>query len=260
MGLVKNARRAIVPALFVYGSLMSKKYWRDIVGSKGAANLKIRPAKLKGWRRWWNGHRPSYGGSVLNLKRAADASMWGGLVTGLTKEAWEKLDKQVASHLPRARVHVETKDGERVLAYTYRQKRRGPEGVPKSAYVAAVVAGAKALGWLARHDVGAEVKRLQENVTSTGSRFVRAGRAAKQAVIENRARRAAGKSRRAAGESPRTAGKSRRTTSEKRPSASAHRRTKTKATRPPTSRGTSSSRATSGRRGSTTRRPSARRG
>ena len=165
MGLSKNAKRVVQPALFVYGSLMSKKYWQKIVGSKGVADLKIGPAKLKGWRRWWNGHRPSYGGSVLNLKRAPNGEMWGGLVTGLSKDAWNRLDAQESSHLPRQRFIVETEEGERVPAYAYRQRRRGPERperAPKPAYIAAVVAGARALGRLATHDVKAEVKRLRE--------------------------------------------------------------------------------------------------
>lgn len=155
------------PRLFVYGSLMHRKYWRDIVGAKEAASLRVRPARLRGWRRWWNGVRPSYGGAVLNLKRDAAAFLWGGLVEGLSEDAWARLDEQERSHLPRTRVMVVTARGRRVWASCYRQRTRGPERAPAAGYVAAVRAGAKALGAVVSRDVEAEVGRL---VTARGGR------------------------------------------------------------------------------------------
>ncbi|MEK7317122.1 MAG: gamma-glutamylcyclotransferase family protein [Candidatus Eisenbacteria bacterium] len=151
-------------ALFVYGSLMHRKYWRGIVGAKEAGEIRIIPSRLGGWRRWWNGVRPSYGGAVLNMKRDPAARLWGGLVRGLSAETWARLDEQERSHLPRARVMVVTERGQRVWAYCYRQRVRGPERKPASGYVAAVRAGAKALGGAVSRDVEADVVRLQRRL------------------------------------------------------------------------------------------------
>jgi gamma-glutamylcyclotransferase (GGCT)/AIG2-like uncharacterized protein YtfP len=157
------------PALFVYGSLMHRKYWRGVVGVRGAASVKIVAARLRGWRRCWNGVRPSYGGAVLNLKRDRDGMLWGGLVTGLSADVWARLDEQEKSHLPRTRVLVVTARGRRVWAYCYRQRTRGPERAPAPVYIAAVRAGAKALGRPVSRDVEAEVGRLRsEDVLSRG--------------------------------------------------------------------------------------------
>lgn len=147
-----------VPTLFVYGSLMHRKYWRGVVGA--AAAIRITPARLRGWRRWWNGVRPSYGGAVLNMKRDPAWHLWGGVVEGLTAEAWARLDEQERSHLPRTRVLVVTARGRRVWAYCYRQRVRGPERMPAAGYVAAVRAGAKALGMTVSRDVDVDVARL----------------------------------------------------------------------------------------------------
>lgn len=154
-----KARR--VAALFVYGSLMHPKYWRPIVGAAAARSLKIVPARLRGWRRVWNGVRPSYGGAVLNMRREVGAAMWGGLVTGLTPEIWARLDRQERSHLPRARIVVSAR-GRRATAYCYRQRVKGHERRPTAAYVRAVRAGAKALGRAVSRDVEREVRRMRE--------------------------------------------------------------------------------------------------
>ena len=153
----KSGKRS--PALFVYGSLMHRKYWRGIVGTSAAA-VRLTPARVKGWRRWWNGVRPAYGGAVLNMKRDSDARFWGGLVEGLTEDAWVRLDEQERSHLPRTRIMVVTARGRRVWAYCFRQRVRGTERSPAAAYVAAVRRGAKALGAVVSRDVEADVARL----------------------------------------------------------------------------------------------------
>lgn len=151
--------RKRAPALFVYGSLMHRKYWRGIVGAR-TAPVRIAPARLNGWKRWWNGVRPSYGAAVLNMKREAGARLWGGLVEGLTEEVWARLDDQERSHLPRTRVMVVTARGRRVWAYCYRQRVGGPERKPAAAYVAAVRGGAGELGRRVSRDVESEVARL----------------------------------------------------------------------------------------------------
>ena len=143
---------------------MHRKYWRGIVGAKEAGEIRITPARLRGWRRWWNGVRPSYGGAVLNMKRDPAARFWGGLVWGLSAEAWTRLDDQERSHLPRTRVMVVTAGGRRVWAYCYRQRVRGPERKPAAAYVAAVRAGAKTLGGVVSRDVEADVVRLRRRL------------------------------------------------------------------------------------------------
>ncbi len=140
---------------------MHRKYWRAIVGAREAGEIRITPARLRGWRRCWNGVRPSYGGAVLNMKRDPAVRFWGGLVRGLSAEAWTRLDEQERSHLPRTRVMVVTAGGRRVWAYCYRQRVRGPERRPAAEYVAAVRAGAKALGAVVARDVEADVVRLQ---------------------------------------------------------------------------------------------------
>jgi len=149
-----------VPTLFVYGSLMHKKYWRHALGAKKAATVRLKPARLRGWRRWWNGVRRGYGGGVLNMKRAAGHEIWGAVVEGLSAEAWARLDRQERSHLPRQRVMVVTPHGKRMWAYCYRQRVRGPERWPAADYVAAVLAGAKWLGRAVSRNVEEDVARL----------------------------------------------------------------------------------------------------
>jgi gamma-glutamylcyclotransferase (GGCT)/AIG2-like uncharacterized protein YtfP len=153
-------RTARTPALFVYGSLMHKKYWRRAVGSEEAAAIRLIPARLKGWRRWWNGVRRGYGGSLLNLKRAPGHVVWGAVVEGLSPEAWERLDAQESTHLPRERVMVVTERGRRMWAHCYRQRVRGPEGTPAADYLAAVRMGANALGSAVARNVEEDVRRL----------------------------------------------------------------------------------------------------
>jgi hypothetical protein len=151
-------------ALFVYGSLMERKHWRGAVGARRAASLKIVPARLRGWRRCWNGVRSSWGESVLNLKRDGRWHLWGGLVTGLDAEAMAYLDDQERSHLPRTRVLVVTARGRRVWAHCYRQRVHGPEGWPAVSYLNAVRSGAKSLGGVVARDVAADLVRLRAKV------------------------------------------------------------------------------------------------
>ncbi|HET9950875.1 MAG TPA: gamma-glutamylcyclotransferase family protein, partial [Candidatus Eisenbacteria bacterium] len=93
----RAARRS--PALFFYGSLMDRSFWRGVIGARAAASLRLVPARLRGWRRCWNGVRPDLGGAVLNLARDPKGHLWGGLVLGLSEETWAKLDEQESSHL-----------------------------------------------------------------------------------------------------------------------------------------------------------------
>jgi len=139
---------------------MHPKYWRAIVGVRASSSLRITAARLRGWRRCWNGVRPSYGGAVLNLRKDPRGALWGGVVTGLTEAIWARLDEQERSHLPRTRVLVVTARGRRVWANCYRQRVRGPERRPAVGYVAAVRAGARALGPAVSRDVEGDVRRL----------------------------------------------------------------------------------------------------
>jgi hypothetical protein len=161
----KSARRT--PALFFYGSLMDRRFWRSVIGAPAAASLRMTEARLRGWRRCWNGVRPDLGGAVLNLKRDPKGFLWGGVVLGLSEAAWAKLDEQESSHLPRSRVLVVTARGRRVWAYCYRQRVNGPEGWPGARYLRAVRGGAKAMGRTASRDVEADVARLRALIGST---------------------------------------------------------------------------------------------
>lgn len=105
---------ARTPALFVYGSLLNRENWKSVLGAAGARAITLTPARLRGWRRNWNGVGHSYGGMVLNLTRDAGAAMWGAIVRGLSAETWALLDEQEHSHLPRSRVLVVTARGRRV--------------------------------------------------------------------------------------------------------------------------------------------------
>ncbi|HEU4334159.1 MAG TPA: gamma-glutamylcyclotransferase family protein, partial [Candidatus Eisenbacteria bacterium] len=136
-----TAARRKTPALFVYGSLLHKKYWRRALGTKAIARIKLVAARAPGWRRWWSGVRRNYGGAVLNMKPASGYAMWGAIVEGLSVEAWARLDAQERSHLPRQRVLVVTARGRRVAADCYRQRGRRAEGRPAANYVAAVREG-----------------------------------------------------------------------------------------------------------------------
>ena len=164
------AARRKTPALFVYGSLLHKKYWRRALGPKEAARIKLVAARAPGWRRWWTGVRRNYGGAVLNMKRATGYAMWGALVEGLSAEAWARLDAQERSHLPRQRVLVVTARGRRVAADCYRQRIRGAEGRPAADYVAAVRAGARRLGTAASRDVEADIARVMAKLEARESR------------------------------------------------------------------------------------------
>jgi gamma-glutamylcyclotransferase (GGCT)/AIG2-like uncharacterized protein YtfP len=163
----KSAGRS--PALFVYGSLMDRAFWRPVIGARAATTIQITQARLRGWRRSWNGVRPDLGGAVLNLARDPKGFLWGGLVTGLSEETWAKLDEQESSHLPRTRVMVVTVGGRRVWAHGYRQRIRGPERWPGPRYLRAVRLGAKRLGATASRDVEADVARLR-SVTKNAAR------------------------------------------------------------------------------------------
>ncbi len=157
---MKRSGRRAIPALFVYGSLMHKKYWRHALGSVESAAVRLRPARLGGWRRLWNGVRRGYGGAVLNMRRAPGHVVWGAVVECLGPEAWARLDRQERSHLPRERVMVVTEHGRRLWAECYRQRVRGPERRPSADYLAAVRMGARALGNAVSRNVEEDVRRL----------------------------------------------------------------------------------------------------
>jgi len=156
-----SKQTASTSALFVYGSLLHRKHWRGVVGAREASSIRITAARLRGWRRAWNGGRPSYGGAVLNLKRDPKGLLWGGVVTGLSEEVMARLDAQERSHLPRSRVLVVTARGRRVWATCYRQRKQKPERKPAAWYMRSVRAGAKAIGPVVSRDVEADVARLK---------------------------------------------------------------------------------------------------
>jgi len=106
--------------LFAYGTLMGIEGLRDALGDR-ASTLKLRPARLPGWRRIWNVYRPEWNGGVLNAEPSPDAVIVGVLVEGLAEEDFVRLDAQEATHLPREQVYIEPIGAEVVPAQVYRR-------------------------------------------------------------------------------------------------------------------------------------------
>jgi cation transport regulator ChaC len=131
--------------LFAYGSLMSADGFRSALGERADA-LRFEVATLHGWRRAWNAYRPDWDGAVLNIEPDASATVVGVLIDGLAEEDWARLDAQEETHLPRERVSVELKNGERVAAETYRMRDASHRGPRSPRYEATVRSRAQAAG------------------------------------------------------------------------------------------------------------------
>lgn len=132
--------------LFAYGTLMGIEGLRDALGDR-ASTLKLRPARLPGWRRIWNVYRPEWNGGVLNAEPSPDAVIVGVLVEGLAEEDFVRLDAQEATHLPREQVYIEPIGAEVVPAQVYRRKKGNHTGRPSGRYKTVVLERAYRAGW-----------------------------------------------------------------------------------------------------------------
>jgi hypothetical protein len=151
--------------LFAYGTLMAPEGLRQALGDR-AATLRLRPARLGGWRRVWNVYREEWKGGVLNVEPAPGETIVGVLVEGLAAEDFERLDQQEATHLPRETVYVEPFGSEAVAAQLYRRRQGNHNGRPAQRYRDLVKQRAFLAGWevfdnLCRGSVDASGRPLQ---------------------------------------------------------------------------------------------------
>jgi hypothetical protein len=131
--------------LFAYGTLMTPEGLRESLGDRADA-LGYQVARLAGWRRVWNAYREEWNGGVLNIERQEGAQVIGVLVTGLTEQDFDHLDRGEASHLPRESVYVEPDSGEPVPAQIYYRRRGNHTGRPSTRYLGIVVERARQAG------------------------------------------------------------------------------------------------------------------
>jgi hypothetical protein len=120
--------------LFVYGLLMGPEGLRAALGDRKTGTLRLRPARLSGWRRIWNVYHPDWNGATLNVEPCREDSVVGVLIEDLSDEDFAVLDALEASHLPRETVYVQPMDGEAVSAQLYRRRKGNHEGRPSAQY------------------------------------------------------------------------------------------------------------------------------
>jgi hypothetical protein len=133
--------------LFAYGLLMGPEGLRDALGEHKTSTLRLRPARLGGWRRIWNVYHPDWNGATLNVEPRPDDNVVGVLVEGLSEEDFAVLDERQATLLPRETVYVQPIGGEAVAAQLYRRRRGNHEGRPSGQYRSLVQQRAYRAGW-----------------------------------------------------------------------------------------------------------------
>jgi hypothetical protein len=151
--------------LFVYGLLMGPEGLRGALGERKTGTLRLRPARLSGWRRIWNVYHPDWNGATLNVEPRPEDSVVGVLIEGLSEGDFAALDERETSHLPRETVYVQPVDGEAVSAQLYRRRKGNHEGRPSGQYRSVVQQRAYRAGWevyqsLCRDTVDAEGQPL----------------------------------------------------------------------------------------------------
>jgi hypothetical protein len=133
--------------LFVYGLLMGPEGLRDALGDRKTGTLRLRPARLGGWRRIWNVYHPDWNGATLNVEPRPEDTVVGVLIEGLSDEDFAVLDELQASLLPRETVYVQPIEGEAVSAQMYRRRKGNHEGRPSGQYRSVVQQRAYRAGW-----------------------------------------------------------------------------------------------------------------
>jgi hypothetical protein len=151
--------------LFVYGLLMGPEGLREALGERKTGTLRLRPARLAGWRRIWNVYHPDWNGATLNVEPRPEHSVVGVLIEGLSDEDFAVLDEREANLLPRETVNVQPVEGEAVSAQLYRRRKGNHEGRPSGPYRSLVQQRAYRAGWeiyqsLCRDTVDAEGQPL----------------------------------------------------------------------------------------------------
>jgi hypothetical protein len=120
--------------LFVYCLMMGPEGLRDALGDRKTGTLRLRPARLTGWRRIWNVYHPDWNGATLNVEPKPEDSVVGVLIEGLSEEDFAVLDRREASLLPRETIYVQPMDGDPVSAQLYRRRKGNHEGRPSTQY------------------------------------------------------------------------------------------------------------------------------
>ena len=133
--------------LFVYGLLMGPEGLRDALGERKSDTLRLRPARLQGWRRIWNVYLPDWNGATLNVEPRPEDSVVGVLVEGLAEQDLGVLDRLQANLLPREIVYVQPVDGEPVSAQMYHRRRGNHQGRPSGRYRSVVQQRAYRASW-----------------------------------------------------------------------------------------------------------------
>ncbi len=133
--------------LFVYGLLMGPEGLREALGERKTGTLRLRPARLSGWRRIWNVYHPDWNGATLNVEPRPEDSVVGVLIEGLSDKDFAALDEREASLLPRETVYVQPVDGDSVSAQLYRRRKGNHEGRPCGQYRSVVQQRAYRAGW-----------------------------------------------------------------------------------------------------------------
>ncbi len=133
--------------LFVYGLMMGPEGLSDALGDRKTGTLRLRPARLPGWRRIWNVYHPDWKGATLNVEPRPEATVVGVLIEGLSEEDFAVLDRRESSRVPRETVYVQPMDGDPVSAELYWKRKGNQEGRPSGPYRSIVQQRAYRAGW-----------------------------------------------------------------------------------------------------------------
>ena len=133
--------------LFVYCLMMGPEGLSDALGDRKTGTLRLRAARLPGWRRIWNVYHPDWKGATLNVEPRPEATVVGVLIEGLSEEDFAVLDRRESSRVPRETVYVQPMDGDPVSAELYWKRKGNQEGRPSGPYRSIVQQRAYRAGW-----------------------------------------------------------------------------------------------------------------
>lgn len=133
--------------LFAYSLMMGPEGLRDALGDRKTGTLRLRLARLPGWRRIWNVYHPDWNGATLNVEPRTEDTVVGVLIEGLSQEDFAVLDEREASLLPRETVYVQPIDADPVSAQLYWRRKGNHQGRPCNPYRSFVQQRAYRAGW-----------------------------------------------------------------------------------------------------------------